>query len=154
MKTLLIIITIVLSTIILFTQTRSIEIGIEDMKEDIENLSQIKTIEAQKIPAVPLRYMSFLVYVGGRYEVNPAFISKIVWCESRWDPDAENPESSARGLGQITDETWIEVMERMEIEVSDGIDQFDWNLNLEAMAFLISQDELWRWDETKWCWED
>lgn len=155
MKTLLTILLIVLAiTIILYVQIRNVKSGIEDIREDIKKLPKIKIAQEQKIPAVPLKYMSFLVHVGGRYEVHPAFISKLVWCESKWDPDVKNPESSAKGLGQITDETWTETLGRMEIKVSDGIDQFDWNLNLEATAFLISQDELWRWEETRWCWEE
>jgi hypothetical protein len=41
---------------------------------------------------------------------DPALLLAMAWKESRFDPAARNPFSSARGLMQFTDATWLEVV--------------------------------------------
>jgi hypothetical protein len=41
---------------------------------------------------------------------DPALLLAMAWKESRLDPLARNPQSSARGLMQFTRETWLEVV--------------------------------------------
>ena len=113
-----------------------------------------KTIIIQKTPAVPLKYITWFFYVCGKYGVDPGLASRIVWCESKWEARAKNPESTAKGLFQITDETFIETMERMELYKDPDLDQFNATLNLELGIFLLSQGEEWRWESSKACWQE
>jgi len=46
---------------------------------------------------------------GGR-EADGVLLLALAWRESRFDPAADNPVSSARGLMQFTDSTWLETI--------------------------------------------
>lgn len=41
-----------------------------------------------------------------QYEVDEELVKSIIQCESSWNPEARNPNSSAKGLMQIIDGTW------------------------------------------------
>lgn len=43
-------------------------------------------------------------------DTDPALLLAMAWKESRFDPTARNPQSSARGLMQFTRATWLEVV--------------------------------------------
>ena len=106
-------------------------------------------IEARHIPYVPIRDIKLLFDLCLKYDVDPALVSRIVWCESRWDYLAENPDSTAKGLFQFIDGTWQETLKRMN-EPYDH--QLNKKLNLEAGIFLISQGELRHWESSRNCW--
>jgi hypothetical protein len=50
--------------------------------------------------------------------VTMAVLLPIAWCESRWDPEAQNKVSTAAGLFQIVEGTWDDAR-RLGSETSD-----------------------------------
>lgn len=58
----------------------------------------------------------------------------VAWCESRFDPEAENPRSSAGGLFQFLDDTWESV---------GGGDKHDPWLSTHHAARLWGESESW-----------
>jgi hypothetical protein len=59
-------------------------------------------------PALPVR--NALHQAARATDMDPALLYAMAWKESRFDPKAQNTRSTARGLMQFTDETWLEVV--------------------------------------------
>jgi len=59
---------------------------------------------------VGLKVVRSLRAAAGATGADPALLLALAWKESRFDPAARNPLSSARGLMQFTDATWLEAV--------------------------------------------
>ncbi len=58
-------------------------------------------------PAVPPAILDAIQTAAHESGVDPHLLAAIAWRESRFDPDARNSQSSARGLLQFTSGTWL-----------------------------------------------
>jgi hypothetical protein len=54
--------------------------------------------------------LAMLHHAARRHGVEPSLLIAMAWRESRFDPLAVNPQSSARGLMQFTEATWLETV--------------------------------------------
>lgn len=61
-------------------------------------------------PAVPPAVLDAIQTAAHESGVDPNLLAAIAWRESRFDPDARNSQSSARGLLQFTSGTWLRVV--------------------------------------------
>ncbi len=67
---------------------------------------------------------------------------RIIQCESEGDPNAANPDSSARGLFQHLGKYWEE---RSADAGWAGADIFDPEANVAVAAYLLRRDGTWHW---------
>ena len=58
-------------------------------------------------PTVPPAILNAIQTAAHESGVDPHLLAAIAWRESRFDPDARNTQSSARGLLQFTSGTWL-----------------------------------------------
>ncbi len=58
-------------------------------------------------PTVPPAILDAIQTAAHESGVDPHLLAAIAWRESRFDPDARNSQSSARGLLQFTSGTWL-----------------------------------------------
>lgn len=77
-----------------------------------------------------------------------SLIARIIWCESRGDPKAKNPSSTAKGLCQFLDSTWNYVQEKwdMKLERENPLDQ------RYACERLLREEGSKHWEESRHCW--
>lgn len=61
-------------------------------------------------PAVPPAILDAIQTAAHESGVDPRLLAAIAWRESRFDPDARNSQSSAKGLLQFTSGTWLRVV--------------------------------------------
>jgi Transglycosylase SLT domain len=61
-------------------------------------------------PVIPPAIMSAIQTAGQQSGVDPHLLAAIAWRESRFDPNARNRQSSAKGLLQFTTGTWLQVV--------------------------------------------
>ena len=61
-------------------------------------------------PAVPPAILDAIQTAAHESGVDPHLLAAIAWRESRFDPDARNSQSSARGLLQFTSGTWLQAV--------------------------------------------
>lgn len=88
------------------------------------------------------------LYVHAR---NAAKIDRIIVCESGWKADAKNPTSSATGLGQFLDSTWISTRLRMGLDPDLAL-RLDPMVHLETLIWLYEHDGERHWLESEPCW--
>lgn len=78
-------------------------------------------------------------------------MARIEECESRGDPNARNPNSTAKGLYQFLDGSWrhygIEYWGTLE-----GRSVFDPDDNRELAAYVIAKYGTSPWNSSKHCW--
>jgi hypothetical protein len=74
----------------------------------------------------------------------------VMWCESKGDPNAANPRSSARGLFQNMEKYWFE---RSAAAGWAGASIFDPEANTAVAAWLVYQGGGWsHWNASRGCW--
>jgi len=61
-------------------------------------------------PQVPLAVRDAIQSAARESGVDPKLLTAIAWRESRFDPNARNQQSSAKGLLQFTSGTWLQVV--------------------------------------------
>ncbi len=61
-------------------------------------------------PQVPAAVTDAIQAASRESGVDPHLLTAIAWRESRFDPNARNDKSSAKGLLQFTTETWLQVV--------------------------------------------
>jgi Transglycosylase SLT domain len=76
---------------------------------------------------------------GAGMDTGDNYLNSLIRVESGGNPNAKNPLSSAGGLGQITDGTWMDATRQMGVNwpVSD---KFDPQKNLAVTKFLTEQN--------------
>jgi soluble lytic murein transglycosylase-like protein len=84
------------------------------------------------------------------YGVKENLALAIAECESGFDIDAKNKDSSARGIFQFLGSTWKETLRRMEKDTSTSV--YDWQEHIDAAIWLLDTDGTRHWLESKKCW--
>ena len=70
-------------------------------------------------------------------------LEKVAWCESGWKAEAKNPNSTASGIFQFIESTWL-VWGKGEV--------FDPHDNIEAAVRLYEARGLKPWEASRICW--
>lgn len=117
-------------------------------KEVMERLERIE--ETLSDPSGSL--IGFMVLEANRVGVNPSLANRIIWCESRWNPNAKNPTTSAHGLFQITDGTWEYAVKKMGERVELMYSNNDAYNQLEVGIWLLANEGTHHWKSSKSCW--
>jgi len=79
-------------------------------------------------------------------------LDRIIQCESGWNPSAQNRLSSAGGLCQFLDSTWLWTAQRMGIDLVVGLkDKTEPYTHLEMCVWLYEQDGVRHWLESQGC---
>lgn len=89
-------------------------------------------------------------YLYARYEEEAPTLDKIIACESGWKADAKNSESTASGLAQFLDSTWISTRNAMRL-APDLAAKLDPYQNIDAAVFLYHQQGTRPWMASKGC---
>lgn len=87
---------------------------------------------------------------ANQYGVDPKLMTAIISCESGYNPNAKNKNSTASGYGQFLSSTWRSTMRAMGKDVNTS--PFDAETNLEATAFLLKQQGSRPWNSSAACW--
>lgn len=74
---------------------------------------------------------------------------RIIECESSWSYTAKNKHSSAYGLGQFLDGTWIYIQNKWGMD----LDRYNKEDQLYAMVRLLEEESWVHWSESKSCWD-
>lgn len=74
-------------------------------------------------------------------------IKKMVWCESKGDPNAKNRYSTAGGLAQYLDSTWAGTAQGQA-----GLSKYDPQAATEAIVVDVSQGLERKWNASRSCW--
>ena len=101
----------------------------------------VNTKEAQQTKLSPREYLKELA------GPNFALLDKIVVCESGWKSDAQNKTSSAGGLFQFIDNTWIKYS-------SPSWEKYNPYDNIKAGVALYNKEGVVTWNESRNCWKD
>ena len=74
---------------------------------------------------------------------------KIIECESQWDATAQNETSTAYGLGQVIDGTflWVQKKWRIELDRDNPEDQ------MYIVVRLLEEKGYSHWAESAHCWD-
>lgn len=75
---------------------------------------------------------------------------KIVRCESNFEREAKNPNSTASSYAQFLKSTWRETMRRMLLPQDTSV--FDENTHINAFLWLYKTDGNRHWNESRACW--
>ena len=100
------------------------------------------------IPDTTAKLKSALSYYCRKYGTDYKLIDKIIFCESSWDEDAKNKNSSASGLAQFLNGTWNYFNDKRGL----SLDKNNPYHQIEMMTWIISQGGISHWDESKNCW--
>jgi len=79
--------------------------------------------------------------------INDDLITRIIWCESKGDPTAKNPKSTAYGLCQFLDGTWKYVQEKWDMK----LDRYSYYDQLYACERLLKEEGLSHWESVWEC---
>lgn len=83
------------------------------------------------IPRVlPMEYQESVEKYAQAYDLEPALIYAVIFCESRFEPDAVS-RADAKGLMQVTDDTGVWVAGQIEGMDASAIDLFDPDTNIQ-----------------------
>ena len=84
-------------------------------------------------------------------DIDPQLALAVALCESRLDPGAKNPNSTASGIFQFIRSTWKSTLERMKLPVN--LDVFDADVNIRVGVWLMKQDgAMTHWYPSASCW--
>lgn len=72
------------------------------------------------------------------------YLDQLVYLESKWDPKAQNPYSTAYGIGQFLDQTWDEVSYE---KTSDPYEQVDAMIEYVTKRYGSFETALHAWYE-------
>ena len=125
----LLVIALILGIMLLPTRT------IEAKKEEVK----VEKLKTERIILSKLKL---------EQEVGKEKVDLIIWCESRGNPDAKNPMSSATGIFQITDKS-KKFCERI---LGRKIDRHKVKDSYDCAWVLYQHGGLAHWSESQWCW--
>lgn len=109
-------------------------------------VQQIELVElAPTQPQNKAEVILLIRQTATRYGVDVAYALSIAEAESGFNCKAKNGTSSAQGVYQFINATWLSTMKRMNLpqDLSTKTDCFT---NIEAGIFLLSQGEVHHWD--------
>jgi soluble lytic murein transglycosylase-like protein len=100
--------------------------------------------EAEMVVQTPAQVEDFVIYQAMKQKVPVSLALGIARCESRFDPKAKNPNSTASGVFQFIRSTWHETTRRMKW--TGAFDVFDPRLNVIAGIWLLKTDGATHWE--------
>ena len=84
----------------------------------------------------PLEYQDLIASAAAEYELPKELLCAVIWCESRFQPDAQSP-AGAKGLMQLTPETFGEVLWRLDLP--EDTDIFSPEQNIHCGTFYLKR---------------
>lgn len=75
-------------------------------------------------------------------------IKKIVWCESKGDPNAKNRWSTAGGIAQYLDSSWSATAQGQA-----GFSKYNTQAATEALVTDVLQGSEHKWNASRSCWD-
>lgn len=90
-------------------------------------------------------------YYATLYDVNYSLAKSIAWCESQYNPYAQNPNSSATGLYQFLNGTWNHYA-LLHWGTLEGHSPTDYGDNAELGVWVIANYGTSDWDASSACW--
>lgn len=91
-----------------------------------------------------------IIYFAEKQNVNPQLALAIAQCEGGLGEAKKNPNSSATGPFQMIKSTWQSTTKRMGWV--EGTDVWDVHLNIVAGIWLLKNDGVRHWEESRSCW--
>jgi len=85
-----------------------------------------------------------------QYGVDYNLMSKIIACESGYNQNAKNRNSTASGYGQFIASTWRSTMKSMGRDINTS--PFEGETNIEATAYVLSVQGTRPWNASRGCW--
>ncbi len=92
-----------------------------------------------------------VVAAAAEFGVDLALMAKIIQCESGGNPRAQNPRSSASGLGQFLDSTWASNAPSLGYEPTRAA-SYDVTAGARVMAKVMSEQGTSPWNASRHCW--
>lgn len=87
-----------------------------------------------------------VTYLSEKYGISPELPLNIAWCESRFIPHAKNASSTAEGIFQFIDGTWLN-------NCTDNLeDKLDAKKNIDCAVRMLSEGGEGHWTASKDCW--
>lgn len=103
-------------------------------------------------PEPPVRTLETIIHgAAAIHGVDAPLMTRIARCESRMNPLARNPHSSASGLFQHLDWVWEYEVSRMGAPYALA-DRFNASASAMVAAFMMSVDGTRPWNESRECW--
>ena len=118
-------------------------------EEEIDNIN----FQFERVQESPLHITKDgLIAQAPAYNVSgeprATLIERIIWCESKNCPTAQNPKSTAYGICQFIDGTWDYVQEKWNIK----LDRHNYYDQYYACERLLKEEGTKHWKESKFCW--
>lgn len=153
-------INLIINRVIVIDATKTVNVDVEvgpsrsDIKKqkEIEKI-RIRTFYSYRIDASATSGNSQVDGLIDHYTANnnisdkAYLIKKIVFCESRGDASAKNRYSTAGGLAQYLDSTWVNTPEGRR-----GLSKYDSNAAISAISRDVAQGYISKWDASRYCW--
>jgi len=111
-----------------------------------------KEFPQNSLPASGQRYISPREYLYLHAGKDATILDRMIKCESGWNPEARNKDSTATGLGQFLNSTWITTRKRMGYPTYSLDDRTNSTIMLDTMIWLYQHDGQRHWLESKPCW--
>lgn len=116
--------------------------GIKEKKTEKQSFDRVVAIQSPY-------FMPAQIYADNMEVDNmESIVNKIIFCESGWNSNAKNPESSAYGLGQFTNGTWQYVQKKWGIT----LDRESYEDQLYATKRLLDEEGTSHWRASQNCW--
>jgi hypothetical protein len=104
----------------------------------------LKSTSYQKLNPGGGGLKEYLAEMAVKYGKNYYLLYKVIDCESNWNKDAKNPDSSASGLAQFLDGTWRDNCEGAKDNPFDQI---------KCLVIQFPSHPNW-WSESEHCWQE
>jgi soluble lytic murein transglycosylase-like protein len=109
------------------------------------------------VEEIPTDISALINQAAQQYGIPPELLFDIAFSESGFNPQAQNPDSSAAGLFQFTDPTWLDVLRMAQtpdsgLNLEQGATPLDPQAAALVAAYLISQGQLGRWGASQGGW--
>lgn len=85
-------------------------------------------------------------------EADLSVLEAVAWCESRNNPLAKNPNSSASGRFQFIKSSWNYYGKKLWGDELKNKNVFDYKDNTELAIWVYNRNGLVDWEESKPCW--
>lgn len=83
---------------------------------------------------------------------NLGVLEAVAWCESRNDPKAKNPNSTASGRFQFLKSSWDYYGKKLWGDELKNKNVFDYEDNTELAVWVYNRNGLVDWEASKPCW--
>lgn len=87
---------------------------------------------------------ALIAHYAREYGADPALLTRIAWCESRFDPAAFNPADGTVGVMQFNRVTWAELAPQIGVS-GDFREAWSAASNVAVASYAIALRQTWRW---------